>query len=160
MLYAQNNIVFVRNIKELKPSLRSRYQQGYVNPASCKKLFPNISNDRIIYRSSYEKKFIYWCENCPQVKHWGSECIEIVYFSQLDQKTHRYYPDYLLEMVDGSKVVVEIKPYNQTKPPVNENCWAAKEYVRNMCKWKATKAWCDARGLKFKILTEKTIENL
>lgn len=150
----------MKNIKELKPQLNGRYQQGYVNPKSCRKLFQSVSNDKIIYRSSYEKKFIIWLENSPHVQRWASECIEIDYFSTLDSKTHRYYPDYFVEMVDGTKMIVEIKPLNQTKPPVNENCWAAHEYERNLCKWKATKAWCDARGIKFKILTEKTIEKL
>ena len=55
-------------IKNLKPKLDGRYQQGYVNPESCKKLFPQMKHERIIFRSSYEKKFIYWLENNPAVK--------------------------------------------------------------------------------------------
>jgi hypothetical protein len=151
----------ISNIKNLKPTANGRYQQGYVNPASCLKLFPSLSRDRIIYRSSYEKKFIYWCENSPMVKYWGSECVEIDYFSKLDQKTHRYFPDYLVELTDGTKIIVEIKPLFQTKPPINENNqWGMKEYIKNICKWKATQEFCQARGLKFKILTENTIDKL
>ena len=77
-----------------------------------------------------------------------------------DGKMHRYYPDYYVEMVDGTKKVVEIKPYNQTKKPINENCWAAKEYAKNMCKWKAAKEFCDAKGYRFQILTERTINQI
>ena len=40
------------DIKNLKPSRNSRYKQGYVNPKSCKKLFPSIIHEAIIYRSS------------------------------------------------------------------------------------------------------------
>lgn len=148
------------DIKRLKPSKSGRYQQGYINPASCKKLFSGLTNDKIIYRSSYEKKFIYWLEHSKSVQAWGSECLGIKYTSALDGKTHTYYPDYLVQMADGEFVVIEIKPYNQTVRPVNENSYAWHEWARNISKWAATKKYCDSRGLKFKILTEKTINRL
>lgn len=144
-------------IKDLKPSANGRYHQGYINPESCKKLFPQMKHDKIIYRSSYEKKFIYWLENNPAVKHWGSECIKIPYFYPKDGKTHSYYPDYFIEMIDGKGVVIEIKPLSQTKRPVNENNWLMEAYYKNMCKWKATIEFCKSKGFDFKIVTEKTI---
>lgn len=147
------------NIKSLKPSKTSRYTQGYINQSTCKKLFPQLSNQTIIYRSSYELKFITWLENNNKVKHWGSECICIPYLYK-DGSTHKYYPDYFVEMVNGDKIVVEIKPYNQTQKPINENCWAAKEYMKNMCKWKAAIEFCKNKGYIFKVLTEKTINQL
>ena len=148
------------NIKQLKPRKDGRYQQGYINQESCKKLFPQMKFEKIIYRSSYEKKFIYWLENNPSVKHWGSECIKIPYFYVKDGKTHSYYPDYFVEMQDGTCMVIEIKPSSQTKKPINENCWAYKEYVKNMCKWREAKQFCGNKGFKFNIFTEKTIEKL
>lgn len=150
----------VNNIKQLKPSRSSRYKQGYINPESCKKLFPNIKHDRIIYRSSYEKKFMIWLESNKSVKYWGSECFSIPYYYIVDEKYHKYYPDYFVEFEDGTYMVVEIKPSNQTIKPINENCWAAREYIKNQCKWKATKEFCESKGYKFKILTEKTINKL
>lgn len=147
------------NIKQLKPSKSSRYTQGYVDPTTCKKLFEQVSNQRIIYRSSYELKFITWLENSDKVKQWGSECFYIPYLYK-DGTTHKYYPDYFVEMVDGTKLVVEIKPYNQTQKPINANCWAAKEYVKNICKWKAAIEFCKNKGYIFKVLTEKTINQL
>jgi hypothetical protein len=146
-------------IKDFKPIKDGRYSQGYINPSSCKKIFPQMKTDKIIYRSSYERKFIAWLENNEQVKNWGSECIRIPYL-YIDGKMHSYYPDYFVEMVDGTKMVVEIKPSSQTKRPVNENTWVGKEYRKNMCKWKATMEFCQAKGYKFKILTEKTINML
>ena len=146
-------------IKDFKPIKDGRYSQGYINPSSCKKIFPQMKTDKIIYRSSYERKFIAWLENNEQVKNWGSECIRIPYL-YIDGKMHSYYPDYFVEMVDGTKMVGEIKPSSQTKRPVNENTWVGKEYRKNMCKWKATMEFCQAKGYKFKIITEKTINNL
>lgn len=147
------------NIKQLKPQKNSRYRQGYIDPRSCKKLIPGISMEKIIYRSSYELKFITWLESNSNVKQWGSECFYIPYMF-VDGTTHKYYPDYFVEMTDGTKMVIEVKPYNQTKKPVNENCWAAKEYTRNKCKWAAALEFCKSKGYKFKILTEKTINQL
>lgn len=148
------------NIKQLKPKKNGRYQQGYINPGSCKKLFPGLVHDHIIYRSSYEKKFIYWCESNPDVKYWGSECMKIPYMYVTDKKQHTYYPDYILEMTNGEKWVIEIKPKNQCTRPLNENGWAWEAYTKNMCKWSAAKQFCEARGFKFKILTEDTISKL
>lgn len=148
------------NIKSLKPSKSSRYKQGYINPNSCRKLFPELKYDKIIYRSSYEKIFMSWLENSSQVKHWGSECICIPYYSAIDNKYHHYYPDYFVEMVDGTGMVVEIKPLNQTTKPLNENCYAYREYVKNMCKWQAAQEFCKEKGYKFKILTEQTIQKM
>lgn len=145
------------NIKDLKPSRRSRYTQGYVNPQTCKKLIDR--SNPIIYRSSYEKKFMIWLESCKRVVRWGSECVSIPYLF-IDGKTHRYYPDYYVEMDDGSKMLIEIKPANQTRPPVNENSWAAREWARNSCKWKAAQEFCASKNIQFKILTENTINKL
>ena len=147
------------NIKDLKPSKGRRYHQGYINPDSCKKLFDQLKHDKIIYRSSYEKKFITWLEHSDKVKRWGSECIRIPYL-YIDNKYHEYYPDYFVEMADGTAWVVEIKPYNQTQKPLNENCWGYKEYTKNVCKWKAALEFCKNKGYKFNILTENTINNL
>ena len=148
----------MKNIKNFKPSKKSRYNQGYINQNSCKKLFESIKNQPIIYRSSYEKKFMFWCEQSKFVKHWGSECIEIHY--ELNGKPHRYYPDYLLEMTDGRVILVEIKPKNQTVKPLNENCYAWEQWIRNQAKWKAARDWCQKNDIQFWILTEDTINKL
>lgn len=145
------------DIKNLKPRRQSRYNQGYIDPKSCKKLIDR--SKPIIYRSSYEKRFMIWLENCSKVARWGSECVKIPYLF-VDGKMHEYYPDYYVEFADGAKILVEIKPLNQTHPPVNENSWAAKEWTKNSCKWKATQEFCAAKGFQFKILTENTINRL
>ena len=99
-----------------------------------------------------------WCENSPLVKVWGSECIEIPYI--MKDKPHRYFPDYVLELTDGRKILVEIKPKSQTIKPLNNNCYAWETYVKNQYKWQAAKEWCNRNGLEFWILTEETINKL
>lgn len=150
----------MNSIKELRPKKNGRYSQGYINASSCKKLFESCRTQPIIYRSSWEKKFIYWCEHSNKVKQWGSECVNISYYNPLDKKTHRYYPDFVVQLTDGSVLIVEIKPYNQTVKPVNENSWAMTTYCKNSAKWKALKEACDRKGYRFCILTEHTISKI
>lgn len=140
------------DIKSLKPSKKSRYQQGYIDPSKLKKY---ADNKPIIYRSSYEYKFIVWCERNKDVISWGSEIVQIPYLTP-DGKKHTYNPDFIVKMNDGT-YLVEIKPSNQTKKPINENGWLQKEWIRNNCKWEAALRWCEERGLKFKIVTEKSL---
>ena len=149
----------ISRIKQLKPSKHSRYEQGYINPTACKKLFDSQRTEPIIFRSSYERRFVNWLESNPNVKHWGSECVRIPY-TYVDNQTHGYYPDYVVEMQNGDVILIEIKPKNQTIKPDVENTWAYDTYMRNMCKWKAAKKYCEDRKLKFQILTEDTIMKL
>lgn len=148
-----------RNIKNLRPDPRGKYEQGYINPNCCRRLYPSLKGQPIIYRSSYEKKFMEWLETADGVRWWGSECMRIPY-RDLEGRVHSYFPDYLVEFEDGRRMVVEIKPLSQTQRPINESSWVAKEWKKNMLKWNAALQFCKANGLEFKVLTEKTIERL
>jgi len=154
-----------RNIKQVRPN--KRYKAGCINPASCKKLFESQKHNPIIYRSSYEKDFVYWLERSKKVLHWGSECVGIPYINMFDGSHHTYYPDYVVEMQtpEGQPylVFVEVKPYNQTIPPDNNlprDSYAWREYIKNRSKWKAAKEFCERNGATFHIITERTIQRL
>lgn len=149
----------MHDIKQLRPQAYGKYQQGYIKASACKKLFPSLKHQPIIFRSSYERKFVYWLESNEDVKYWGSECVSIPY-TYIDNQTHIYYPDYFVEMVNGDKILIEVKPKNQTIRPVNESGYAWDMWIKNMCKWKAAKKFCEDRNIKFQILTEQTIERL
>lgn len=149
----------VTNIKNLKPNKHGRYRQGTINPYSCKKLFESQKSTPIIYRSSYEKRFVQWLESNHNVTHWGSECIAIKYRRLDDDTEHTYYPDYLVETINGN-YLVEVKPYNQTRPPdplLPHSSYAWQTYITNMSKWKAAQEFCERNNLHFKIITEKSI---
>lgn len=150
------------DIKALKPKKNSRYTQGYVNPAECKKLFESQKSKPIIYRSSWEYYFIKWCEGNPAIRYWGSECVPISYILCTDNTQHIYYPDYIIEFMSGETWLVEIKPLSQTKKPKSKdyNSPAWKTYIKNRCKWKAANEFAKQNNLKFKIITENTINKL
>lgn len=147
----------MRDIKQLKPNKNSRYEQGTINPDSCKKLFESQKNLPIIYRSSLEKKYVYWCEANPDVIKWGSECVKIRYFNKWDKKYHTYNLDFALLDKNNNKYLIEIKPYSQTIKPkcAFQRNYQWQQYITNTCKWNAAMAFCNDNGLIFKIITDK-----
>lgn len=117
-------------------------------------------------RSSWELKVYKWMDSNPNVISWSSEEIAIPYFSPVDNKWHRYFPDVLAKIRSKDKVqtyLVEIKPYNQTiEPKVKKR--VTKTYINEVCtwginsaKWKAAREYCLDRKWEFKLLTEKDI---
>lgn len=148
-------------IKKMMPRKNSFYHQGVIKASQCKKLFESCKNDDIIYRSGLELSFIKWCESATNVIKWGSEPICIEYVSRLDNKVHRYYPDFIIYIKDKNnneiRYIVEIKPYAQTiQPKRTASDWDKKTWIKNCDKWKyASEFVKKQKNMKFIIITEK-----
>jgi len=138
--------------------------KGRFKPNNPKKYNGDANN--IIYRSTWEVRVMKWLDEHPSVIWWASEEIHIPYKSPLDNKMHRYFPDFITKMKqkDGSVMtyIIEVKPFNQTKQPVQKN--KTKKYLReaatylvNQEKWKAADIFCQEHGWKFMIMTEKEL---
>ena len=93
------------SIKKVKPTIKSGYKQGYYKPKFPQKY---RGEGPIIYRSSWERKFCHWCDHNDDVIFWISEPFSIPYFNLLDNKFHKYYPDFFLKMKKGDEVMSEI----------------------------------------------------
>ena len=120
---------------------------------------------KITYRSLWEKTFMKYCDSNPSILEWSSEEIIIPYYSPVDRKYRRYFPDFFIKSLnrDGSvsKKIIEIKPKKQTVPPKKPKkkrskrfLTESKTYVTNCSKWKAAKKYCQKRKWIFQILTE------
>lgn len=140
----------------------SRYLQGKYIVKNPKKYIGDHTN--VIYRSSWELKFLSWCDNDPRVVAFASEELAIPYVSPIDNRYHRYFVDMLVKTKcsDGTikTYLVEIKPKKQTKPPEVQKR-VTKRYISevatygvNSAKWKAAEEYCLDRGWEFKIITE------
>ena len=48
----------------------------------------------IIYRSLWELKFMKYCDSNKNILEWGSEEVIVPYRSPIDNRYHRYFPDF------------------------------------------------------------------
>ena len=121
----------------------------------------------IICRSSWERRFCNWCDINESILEWGSEEFWIPYLSPLDNRTHRYFPDFIIKVKESTgdikTYVIEVKPKRQTKPPIKKKrvsksyLYEMKTYSVNQAKWKAADEWCKDRKIEFKIITENEL---
>ena len=122
---------------------------------------------KVIYRSLWELKFMTYCDTNINILEWGSEEMYVWYRSPVDNKPHRYFPDFYIKARESNgqikKYIIEVKPQRQTKPPAKPKRQTrgylreAYEYAKNQAKWKAANEWCLDRGFEFKVLTEKEL---
>ena len=134
-------------------------------PTKPKKYKGDINN--IICRSNWEKRFCSWCDLNKSIIEWGSEEFFIKYVSPVDNRYHRYYPDFLIKVKESTgqvkTYVIEVKPKKQTRPPkprknvTKSYIYECKTYAVNQAKWEAANEWCKDRKIEFKIVTEQEL---
>jgi hypothetical protein len=128
----------------------------------------------VVYRSLWELKFFKFVDEHPDIIWWSSEEMSIPYLSPIDGKYHRYFPDVVInKKIDENTqevIMIEIKPQKQTMPPdlskknntptgrisrryLNE----VKTWGINDAKWAAARKYCEQKGWKFVIMTEKSL---
>lgn len=114
----------------------------------------------IIMRSSWETRFANWCDKNPSVIKWCSEETVIPYRCPTDDRIHRYFVDFKITVATGKTYLVEVKPSNQTIPPVypgrrtQRYLTESMTFIKNQAKWKAATEYAKDRGWEFKIITE------
>jgi hypothetical protein len=139
--------------------------KGKYQPSHPKKYKGNPTN--IIYRSLWERKFMVYCDTNENIIEWGSEELALPYRSPVDNRIHRYFPDFYIKVKESNgltkKYIIEIKPQRQTVEPkvpkrkTKGYIYEVVEYAKNQAKWKAAEEWCLDRGYEFKILTENEL---
>lgn len=138
------------------------YHKRKYTPINPQKYVGDPTN--IIMRSSWETRFALWCDNNPSVIKWNSEETVVPYVCPTDNRRHRYFIDFRIQIRDKSGTLrtylVEIKPDKQTRPPnvpsrkTKRFLIEAATYMKNEAKWKAATQYAKDRGWEFIILTE------
>lgn len=125
--------------KNKKKTKKPKFKDGHL---------VSLKNDMkpMHYRSSWELKVYECLEELNEVSRYEVESIAIPYY--WDGKWHKYYPDLVIQFIDGHTEVWEIKPLNQT------------EIEKNQVKWKACYNYCSNLGYRFIVQTERGIKNL
>lgn len=116
---------------------------------------------KIFFRSLWETKVMKWMDLRPQVLRWGSEEVEIPYLSPVDNRVHRYFPDFFIEYKnsDGQiiKEILEVKPRHESEEKFAKNDRSKNALLVNTAKWQAASLWCEQHNMKFRVLTEASI---
>ena len=136
--------------------------KGKYKPKHTRKYKGNPTN--IIYRSLWELKFMKYCDSNKNILEWCSEEIVLPYRSPIDNRIHRYFPDFYIKVKENNgkvkKMIIEIKPKKQCVEPIPQKrktkgyIFEVYEYAKNQAKWKAAKNYCLDRGYEFKVITE------
>ena len=138
---------------------------GLFKPKNPQKYVGDPTN--IVYRSSWECKVMSWLDRNPSIISWASEELIIPYKSPVDNRVHRYFPDFVVKVKsrDGKTktMILEVKPKKQTLPPEPRKRMT-KQYVNevvtygvNQAKWEAANEFCLDRGWEFRVLTENDL---
>ena len=137
--------------------------KGKYQPSYPRKYKGNPTN--IVYRSLWERKFMVYCDNNERILEWGSEEMYVWYRSPIDNRPHRYFPDFYIKVKESTgaikKYIIEIKPtdklnHHQNQKDKQKVIYEAYEYAKNQAKWEAADEWCKDRD-EFKVFTEKEL---
>lgn len=138
---------------------------GRFVPKNPAKYVGNVN--KIMFRSSWEVRFMQWLDQNNAVLRWGSEELAIPYVNPIKKDPNgrpvvsRYFPDFLILYRDTTgtihKEIVEVKPYKESviTPRMSERDKMA--YVVNQAKWAAAAQFAQSQGAVFRVVTEKTM---
>jgi len=142
-----------------------KYHQGRFHPQNPQKYKGDVNN--IIYRSSWELKFMQWCDRNENIMEYGSEEFWIPYVSPVDNRVHRYFPDFIIKVKESDEkiktYVIEVKPKRQTVPPKQKSrvtksyLYEIQTYAVNQSNGMPADEWCKDRKLEFKVITEQEL---
>ena len=81
------------------------------------KYIGNPSN--IICRSLWERRVCKYLDENVNVLKWGSEELSIPYYSPIDKKNHKYFPDFIVKMKNKNEstktVIIEVIFFSNKK---------------------------------------------
>jgi hypothetical protein len=112
-----------------------------------------------IWRSSWEFAVMKMCDENVNIEKWASESIRIPYRNPLTGKNTIYVPDFFVSFVDKNNMkhaeLWEIKPESHAvKEAVGKSKNNQAQFIINMAKWEAARAFCRQQGIAFRIITE------
>ena len=98
---------------------------------------------------------------------WRSEETIVPYRCPTDNKLHRYFVDFQIQVQQKDGVLktylIEVKPFKQTQPPeypgrqTQRYITESMTFIKNQAKWKAASEYAKDRGWEFKIITENEL---
>jgi len=119
-----------------------------------------------IYRSSWERALMHWCDISSKVTKWGVEQVKIPYVCETDKKIHTYHIDFVIKFKNiKTWYLIEVKPDKETRPPgkIKNKFRFFKEsfkWAKNSSKWAAATIYAARKNMKFEVWTENNLREL
>lgn len=171
MLTTSEDMKQNKSIQDFLKPQKGRVQQGYFTPKNPGKYKGDPT--KVIYRSSWELKFLNYCDSNESVVAYAAEPVGIAYPNPVLKKDCTYWIDCYMETrsQDGSliKWLIEVKPNKYLTPPEPPTRLTekqtlnyarhAKAYIINHAKFKAAREYAASRGMRFGIITENFLFN-
>lgn len=132
-----------------------------IKPENLKNPQKYVGKFPIVIRSRWESVFMNWCDRNENVYQWASEPWQIPYSDPITKTQKIYIPDFLLMAKNAKGVyevmLIEIKPQHEALIEKNKSMRDAAITARNYAKWISAYWWCQRRGIKFVVMTEKEL---
>lgn len=111
---------------------------------------------RIVARSKWEIAYMNALDNSNLVLKWLSEPknLSITYISPINKKLKTYWPDFLVQYINGDIDIVEIKPMKESSPSKAVNLYDKLMLAQNIAKWQAAEKLAQKIGGRFRLVTE------
>ena len=127
----------------IKKMMETQRENGYGERNV--EVYSTKMNKTINCRSSYEKRAIEMFDADSSVLSFTYEPEECIISYDHEGKSHLYFPDFMVEYVDGTRRLIEVKPENFTEKPINQS------------KFRAANEFCDEQNMLFEVYTEKEL---
>jgi hypothetical protein len=136
----------------------SKYANGQFQPTNPSKY---IGKKTPTYRSSWEHTVMTFFDKNPAILQWASEAIHVNYRNPFTGKNTIYVPDFFILYLDkhGKQhaEIIEVKPLKETSLLEAKSTRDKAAAILNAAKWQAATAYCQAQGLKFRVVTEQDL---
>jgi len=126
-----------KKVKTRKPRFRDGFMVSIKN-----------NGREMHYRSGLECEVYECLEVLNEVSAYDVEPIKGGIPYLFEGEPHHYFPDLSIKFGNGDVEIWEVKPMSQTSLPINDAKWTAAEH------------FCQTRGWKFIVVTEKHLEKL
>ena len=139
--------------------------KGRYKPKNPSKYVGDVNN--VVYRSMWERHVMKWCDERSDIVQWMSEELVIPYICETDNKPHRYFMDFVIQYKSGRVVLVEVKPFKETKRPERKQGKSQRiagtilrsGLRKNSPLWVSCRSHCDPRNHSKNLLRSKRRKN-
>jgi len=153
-------------------SRRPKYKQGIYKPRNKAKCINTQSGKKVEYRSQLEFEYMYKLDYSNRITKWGSEVVWIPYYNPIKKRVCQYWTDLVVHSKEHGVLIVEIKPEKEITAILENKIpkrtgrkkestlmYELKMFAINQAKWRAAKEYCDTKGWKFVLVSEKNIKD-